>query len=71
LAISLCPAILCLAWAFLRDPRWVRYGYFTVLVLLMAVPGLTIKGALFYGFLVAMIVWFEALALRAWQLESV
>lgn len=70
LALSIWPAMLVLAWRFRRDPDWKGYTILTLFVAALVGPAFVIKGFLFYGLLLAVIIWFEALAVRVWQLEQ-
>lgn len=69
LALSVSLAMVSLARGFRADPRWAGYPWLTLAVVLLVGPAFILKGFLFYGLLLAVIIWFEALALRLWQLE--
>jgi Protein of unknown function (DUF998) len=69
LALCISAAMLLLARAFRADRRWAGYEWLTLAVVALVGPAFILKGYLFYGLLLAVIIWFEALALRLWQLE--
>lgn len=62
LGLSLFPAILLFAVAFRRDPAWRPLSIWTWLTLALAAPAFILKGPAFYVFLVAVLVWVEAVA---------
>jgi hypothetical protein len=70
LGLTYWPALLILAWGFRRDPQWQAYAPFTVLVSALVGPAFLLKGLLFYGLLLGVIVWCEAVALRLWRLAA-
>ncbi|MDZ4720382.1 MAG: DUF998 domain-containing protein [Roseiflexaceae bacterium] len=70
LALSLLPAMLYLAGSFRNDPQWQGYTLLTLCVTVLVGPAFVFKGFLFYGLLIAIIIWFEALAVRMWMLQA-
>lgn len=62
LGLTLFPAILLFAVAFRRDPAWRSLSIWTWLTLALAAPAFILKGPAFYVFLVAVLVWVEAVA---------
>jgi len=64
LGLTLLPGILALGFAFRRDPRWRDLSAYTLVTLGLAMPAFWLKGAAFYIFLVAILLWSEVVALR-------
>ena len=64
LGLSLFPAMIVLGFAFRADERWKNLAAYTWGTLAMAAPAFFIKGAAFYIFLLAILVWNEVAALR-------
>jgi hypothetical protein len=70
LGLTFWPALLILAWGFRRHAQWRAYAPLTVLVSIFVGPAFLLKGLLFYGLLVAVIAWYEAIALHLWHCAS-
>lgn len=64
LGLTLFPAIIVLGFAFRADPRWKNFAIYTWGTLALAGPAFFIKGAAFYVFLFAILLWNELAALR-------
>ena len=64
LGLTLLPAMLLLSLAFRRDPRWKNLSAYTLLTLALVFPSFWLKGAAFYVFLGAILVWMKVVALR-------
>ena len=65
LGLSLMPGMLILGKAFRDDPRWHSFGLYTWITAALALPTFFLKGAFFYVFLFAILLWTE---LVAWKL---
>jgi hypothetical protein len=64
LGLTLMPAMILLGFAFLQEAYWrtlSRYTWFTVA---LALPTFWLKGAAFYIFILAVLIWIEVTALR-------
>ena len=64
LGLSLFPAMIVLGFAFRADERWKNLAVYTWGTLALAGPAFFIKGAAFYVFLLAILVWNEIAAIR-------
>ena len=64
LGLTLFPAMIVLGFAFRADERWKNLSAYTWGTLALAGPAFFIKGAAFYVFLLAILVWNEVAALR-------
>lgn len=64
LGITLFPAMIVLGFAFRTDPRWQNFAIYTWATLALAGPAFFIKGAAFYVFLFAILLWNELAAIR-------
>lgn len=64
LGLTLMSSMLVLAKAFRNDPRWRGFALYTWLTAALAVPTFALKGAAFYVFLLAVMVWSELVAVR-------
>jgi hypothetical protein len=67
LGLTFWPALLMLAWGFRHHPQWSAYAPFTVLVSALVGPAFLLKGLIFYGLLLGVIVWCEVIALHLWR----
>jgi hypothetical protein len=65
LGLTLMPAMLILGKAFRDDPRWHHYGLYTWITAALVIPTFALKGAAFYVFLFAVLLWTEVVA---WKL---
>jgi hypothetical protein len=70
LGLTLLPAILLLGIAFRRDPRWKNLSLYTYLTLALVFPSFWLKGAAFYLFLGAILVWMEIVALCLYKTRT-
>ena len=64
LGLTLFPAMIVLGFAFRADERWKDLALYTWGTLALAGPAFFIKGAAFYVFLLAILVWNEIAAIR-------
>ncbi len=64
LGLSLMPSMLILGKAFRDDPRWKKFGLYTWITAALAIPTFALKGAAFYIFLLAVLLWTELIAWR-------
>jgi hypothetical protein len=64
LGLTLFPAMIVLGFAFRADDRWKNFAFYTWGTIAMAGPAFFIKGAAFYVFLFAILVWNELAAIR-------
>lgn len=64
LGLTLFPAMIVLGFAFRADERWKSLSVYTWGTLALAGPAFFIKGAAFYVFLFAILLWNEIAALR-------
>lgn len=64
LGLTLFPAMVVLGFAFRADPHWNGLAAYTWGTLALAAPAFFVKGAAFYIFLFAILVWNEVAALR-------
>lgn len=70
LGLTLLPAMLLLGLTFRRDPRWKNLSLYTILTLALVFPSFWLKGAAFYLFLGAILVWMEVVALRLYKITG-
>lgn len=64
LGFMLMPAMILLGFAFRKDQRWNSLSSYTWITVALALPAFWIKGAAFYVFLLAVLIWSEVMALR-------
>lgn len=64
LGLTLFPAMIVLGFAFRKSERWKPYAFYTWLTIALAAPAFAIKGAAFYVFLFAILLWNEIIALK-------
>lgn len=67
LGLTLFPAMIVLGFAFRKNERWKNYALYTWLTLALAAPAFALKGAAFYVFLFAILLWNEIIA---WKLSN-
>ncbi|MBI5822453.1 MAG: DUF998 domain-containing protein [Chloroflexi bacterium] len=67
LGLTLFPAMIVLGFAFRQNEKWKNLSLYTWLTLALAAPAFALKGAAFYVFLLAILVWNEAVALRLYK----
>jgi hypothetical protein len=68
LGLSFLPGAILLALEFRRHAEWRFYAPLTWLVLALIIPSFILKGVAFYIFLLAILTWYELVAVRIWQL---
>jgi hypothetical protein len=64
IGLTLMPSMILLGLIFLRDKRWKDLAVYTWVTVALAIPTFWLKDSTFYIFLLAMLVWCEAVALR-------
>ena len=64
LGLTLMPSMLLLGFAFRADAHWRGLSSYTWLTVALAGPAFALKGAAFYVFLLAVLVWSEVAAIR-------
>jgi len=64
LGLTLMPAIILLGFALRDDDRWKSLSVYTWITVALAFPTFWLKGAAFYVFMLAVLVWSEVIALR-------
>jgi hypothetical membrane protein len=64
LGLTLFPAMIVLGFAFRNDEKWRSLSPYTWGTILLAAPAFALKGAAFYVFLFAILVWNEVVAYR-------
>lgn len=64
LGLTLFPAMIVLGFTFRNDERWRDLSLYTWLTLAFAIPAFILKGAAFYVFLFAILLWNEIAAIR-------
>lgn len=64
LGLTLMPAMLVLGFVFWRNAQWRDLAIYTWCTVALAVPTFWLKGAAFYAFLLAILVWDEVIAVR-------
>ncbi len=70
LGILIIAAMIMLALSFAKRKEWKALAPFTWLIFVLAIPTFTIKGIVFYAFLVAILALNEAVAIRLWKVEK-
>jgi len=71
LGLTLFPAMIVLGFAFRQNEKWKNLSAYTWLTLALAAPAFALKGAAFYIFLLAILVWNEVVALRLKRCNSI
>ena len=64
LGITLMPAMILLGFTFRTDEHWVGLSLYTWITVVLALPAFWLKGAAFYVFMLAVLIWCEVVALR-------
>jgi len=64
LGLTLIPAMILLGFAFQQDTRWKDLSFYTWVTVALALPTFWLKGAAFYVFMLAVLIWSEVVALR-------
>jgi len=67
LGVLLMPAMILLGFAFRQSVHWRSLSSYTWLTAFLAVPTFSLKGAAFYVFLLAVLVWSEVLAIHLYR----
>ena len=67
LGLTLIPAMLLLGFAFRADAHWRGLSSYTWLTVALTGPAFALKGAAFYVFLLAVLVWSEVTAVRLYR----
>jgi hypothetical protein len=67
--LTLFPSMLLFGWVFRQLPGWRSLSTYTWLTVALAVPTFALKGATFYAFLVAVLVWAATVALRSKKMD--
>lgn len=70
LGLTLFPAMIVLGFAFRQNEKWKSLSAYTWLTLALAAPAFALKGAAFYAFLLAILVWNEAVAWRLYKSDG-
>jgi len=64
LGLTLLPAMILFGFAFRADERWEGLSLYTWITVALALPAFWLKGAAFYVFMLAVLVWSEVVAIR-------
>ena len=64
LGLTLMPAIVLLGFAFREHPYWNNLSRYTWITVALALPAFWLKGAAFYIFMLAVLIWCEVIAFR-------
>ena len=64
LGLTLMPAMILLCFAFQKVERWINLSAYTWITVALAFPAFWLKGAAFYVFMLAVLIWSEVVALR-------
>jgi hypothetical protein len=64
LGLTLMPAMILLGLVFRQDERWKNLSTYTWITVALAFPTFWLKGAAFYVFMLAVLVWSEVVALK-------
>ncbi|HMD82757.1 MAG TPA: hypothetical protein VKE92_15680, partial [Anaerolineales bacterium] len=64
LGLTLTPALIILGFAFRRADHWNYLSYYTWITVALTLPTFWLKGAAFYVFMLAVLIWCEVVALR-------
>ena len=67
LGLTLFPSMIVLGFAFRQNKLWERFSLYTWLTVAFAIPTFILKGAAFYMFLLAILLWVECLA---WKISK-
>lgn len=70
LGLTLLPAMFLLARRFQHDSIWHPYARYTLITVLVIAPAFALKGIAFYLFLAGVLLWFEIIAFRLWQITQ-
>ena len=64
LGLTLMPAMILLGFAFRKDDHWINLSHYTWITVALALPAFWLKGAAFYIFMLAVLIWCEVIAYR-------
>ena len=64
IGLTLMPAMILFGFVFQQDTRWKNLSAYTWITVALALPTFWLKGAAFYIFILAVLVWFEVIAIR-------
>ena len=64
LGLTLMPAMILLGFVFQKVERWKNLSAYTWITVALALPAFWLKGAAFYVFMLAVLVWSEVIAMR-------
>ncbi|MBK9923967.1 MAG: DUF998 domain-containing protein [Anaerolineales bacterium] len=64
LGLTLMPAMILLGFAFRKEEHWKTLSVYTWVTAALAFPAFWIKGAAFYVFMLAVLIWNEVVAIR-------
>ena len=67
LGLTLISALIALGFALKQQRRWRTFSVYTWVTAALAVPTFAFKGIVFYAFLLAILLWSEAMAVRLWR----
>ena len=62
LGLTLMPAMILLGFAFRKDDNWINLSPYTWITVALALPAFWLKGAAFYIFMLAVLIWCEVIA---------
>ncbi|MCI0550690.1 MAG: DUF998 domain-containing protein [Anaerolineae bacterium] len=62
--LTLMPAMILLGFAFLNNEYWNNLSYYTWITVALALPTFWLKGAAFYVFMLAVLIWCEVIAVK-------
>ena len=71
LGLTLMPAMIALGFAFRNNTYWNNFYLYTWMTVALALPAFWLKGAAFYVFLLAVLVWCEVIAIKlaGWKMD--
>jgi len=69
LGLTLMPAMIFLGFAFREHPHWINFSRYTWITVALALPAFWLKGAAFYVFMLAVLIWCEVIAFRLGSLS--
>jgi uncharacterized protein DUF998 len=64
LGLTIMPAMIFLGFAFREHPHWINVSRYTWITVALALPAFWLKGAAFYVFMLAVLIWCEVIAFR-------
>ena len=71
LGLTLMPAMIFLGFAFRDHPHWINFSRYTWITVALALPAFWLKGAAFYIFMLAVLIWCEVIAFRLGSLSEI